>query len=50
MMNAVVLAWLAVCIIWRSTWLFSKLGLRDLPPLIELKALPKTAAEAVHVS
>jgi drug/metabolite transporter (DMT)-like permease len=31
-MNAVVLAWLALCMIWGSTWLFIKLGLRDLPP------------------
>ncbi len=31
-MNAVVLAWLALGIIWGSTWLFIKLGLRDLPP------------------
>ncbi|MGH7455781.1 MAG: EamA family transporter, partial [bacterium] len=33
-MNAVVLAWLALSIIWGSTWLFIKLGLRDLPPFI----------------
>lgn len=33
-MNAVVLAWLALSLIWGSTWLFIKLGLRDLPPLI----------------
>src|SRR5574341_2195614 len=31
-MNAVVLAWLALSMIWGSTWLFIKLGLRDLPP------------------
>jgi drug/metabolite transporter (DMT)-like permease len=31
-MNAVVLAWLALSCIWGSTWLFIKLGLRDLPP------------------
>lgn len=31
-MNGVVLAWLALCLIWGSTWLFIKLGLRDLPP------------------
>jgi len=31
-MNGVVLAWLALCMIWGSTWLFIKLGLRDLPP------------------
>jgi len=27
------LAWLACCVLWGSTWLFIKLGLRDLPPL-----------------
>jgi drug/metabolite transporter (DMT)-like permease len=26
-------AWLALCLIWGSTWAFIKLGLRDLPPL-----------------
>jgi len=31
-MNGVVLAWLTLCMIWGSTWLFIKLGLRDLPP------------------
>ncbi|MGH7596989.1 MAG: DMT family transporter [bacterium] len=31
-MNAVILAWLALSMIWGSTWLFIKLGLRDLPP------------------
>lgn len=31
-MNGVVFAWLALCLIWGSTWLFIKLGLRDLPP------------------
>jgi len=31
-MNAVIFAWLALCMIWGSTWLFIKLGLRDLPP------------------
>ena len=33
-MNARVrLAWVACCVLWGSTWLFIKLGLRDLPPL-----------------
>jgi len=31
-MNGVIFAWLALCMIWGSTWLFIKLGLRDLPP------------------
>jgi drug/metabolite transporter (DMT)-like permease len=31
-MNAVILVWLALSMIWGSTWLFIKLGLRDLPP------------------
>jgi drug/metabolite transporter (DMT)-like permease len=26
-------AWLALCVIWSSTWLAIKLGLRDLPPV-----------------
>lgn len=29
----VLLAWLAVCLIWSTTWLFIKLGLRDLAPI-----------------
>jgi drug/metabolite transporter (DMT)-like permease len=31
-MNVPLIVWLALCIIWGSTWLFIKLGLRDLPP------------------
>lgn len=27
------LAWIALCLIWSSTWLAIKIGLRDLPPL-----------------
>jgi drug/metabolite transporter (DMT)-like permease len=27
------LAWIGCCVLWGSTWLFIKLGLRDLPPL-----------------
>jgi len=31
-MNVPLTVWLALCLIWGSTWLFIKLGLRDLPP------------------
>src|SRR5882672_1236086 len=27
------IVWLFLCMIWGSTWLFIKLGLRDLPPM-----------------
>ena len=27
------LVWLALCVIWSSTWIFIKLGLEDLPPV-----------------
>ena len=27
------LVWLALCVIWSSTWIFIKLGLQDLPPV-----------------
>src|SRR5205809_7293591 len=26
-------AWITLCIVWSSTWLVIKIGLRDLPPL-----------------
>jgi drug/metabolite transporter (DMT)-like permease len=29
----IVAAWLALCVIWSSTWLAIKVGLRDLPPV-----------------
>ncbi len=29
----VVIAWLTLCVIWSSTWLAIKFGLRDLPPI-----------------
>lgn len=32
-MNRKTLVWLALCLIWGSTWLFIKLGLEDLPPI-----------------
>lgn len=31
-MNAPLIVWLVLCLIWGSTWIFIKLGLRDLPP------------------
>jgi len=31
-MNKPLIVWLVLCLIWGSTWLFIKLGLRDLPP------------------
>src|SRR5438045_4641770 len=27
------LAWVTLCIVWSSTWLAIKIGLRDLPPI-----------------
>jgi drug/metabolite transporter (DMT)-like permease len=31
--NRKVVFWIALCLIWGSTWLFIKLGLEDLPPI-----------------
>ncbi len=31
-MNTPLIVWLILCLIWGSTWIFIKLGLRDLPP------------------
>jgi drug/metabolite transporter (DMT)-like permease len=32
-MNSALIVWLILCLIWGSTWIFIKLGLRDLPPI-----------------
>lgn len=32
-MNPSLFVWLVLCVIWSSTWVFIKLGLRDLPPV-----------------
>src|SRR5262245_31650393 len=32
-MNTPIIVWLILCLIWGSTWIFIKLGLRDLPPI-----------------
>lgn len=32
-MNTPLIVWLILCLIWGSTWIFIKLGLRDLPPI-----------------
>src|SRR5262249_39273154 len=31
-MNIPLIVWLMLCLIWGSTWIFIKIGLRDLPP------------------
>lgn len=31
--RSVAVAWLTLCIVWSSTWLVIKIGLRDLPPI-----------------
>ena len=43
---APVAAWLVLCLIWGSTWLFIKLGLADLPP-VSFAGLRFVAASAV---
>jgi drug/metabolite transporter (DMT)-like permease len=32
-MNQALFVWLILCLIWGTTWIFIKLGLRDLPPI-----------------
>ena len=32
-MNQTLFVWLLLCLIWGSTWIFIKIGLRDLPPI-----------------
>ncbi|MEP6603885.1 MAG: EamA family transporter [Spartobacteria bacterium] len=44
-----VVAWLTLCVVWSSTWLAIKLGLRDLPP-ISFVALRFTIAIIVLVA
>ena len=44
-----VLAWLTLCVVWSSTWLAIKVGLRDLPP-ISFVALRFVIAIAVLVA
>ena len=29
-----VTVWLILCLIWGSTWIFIKIGLEDLPPIV----------------
>src|SRR3982750_4329746 len=29
----IAIAWLTLCVVWSSTWLAIKIGLRDLPPV-----------------
>ena len=45
----VVLAWLTLCVVWSSTWLAIKVGLRDLPP-VSFVALRFLIAIAVLVA
>ncbi len=33
-MNQAFFVWVVLCLIWGSTWIFIKLGLRDLPPML----------------
>ncbi|HYH86726.1 MAG TPA: DMT family transporter, partial [Pyrinomonadaceae bacterium] len=40
------IVWLVLCCIWGSTWLFIKLGLRDLPP-VSFAAVRFTLASAI---
>jgi drug/metabolite transporter (DMT)-like permease len=45
----VVLAWVTLCVVWSSTWLAIKVGLRDLPP-VSFVALRFVIAIAVLVA
>ena len=45
----IVVAWLTLCVVWSSTWLAIKVGLRDLPP-ISFVALRFLIAIAVLVA
>ena len=44
-----VIVWLILCLIWGSTWIFIKLGLRDLPPITFASARFVLAAAIVFV-
>src|SRR5215468_4027458 len=43
------MAWLTLCVVWSSTWLAIKIGLRDLPP-ISFVAIRFVIATAVLVA
>ena len=44
-----ILVWLILCLIWGSTWIFIKLGLRDLPPITFSAARFLLAAAIVYI-
>src|SRR4051794_17695535 len=44
-----ILVWLILCLIWGTTWIFIKLGLRDLPPITFASARFLLASAIVFV-
>ena len=44
-----ILVWLVLCLIWGSTWIFIKIGLKDLPPIGFASARFLLSASAVFV-